>query len=167
MQGALQRGLLGPKRFGNAFDASHRSLKSMLNNTLNTNEVKNAAATEVEFSRLSSSARETEFAQIAETPALPHRLKIKHQESGSGIALRRRSMFRFDKSVAGQVDTTRNAVISAYVVLDAPVGNLTAATEMANVLAEVMSFLATTGAGTTVLFDGTGNGAKTLLEGGL
>lgn len=139
----------------------------MLSNTLNTNEVKNAAGVEVEFSRLSSSARETEFSQIAETPSLPHRLKIKHQESGSGTALRRRSMFRFDKVVTGQVDTTKPAVISSYVVLDAPVGNLTAATEMANVLAEVMSFLASLGASTTILYDGTGNGAKSLLEGGL
>lgn len=139
----------------------------MLSNTLNTNEVKNAAGTEVEFSRLSTSARETEYSQITETPAYPHRLKVKHQETGSGVGLRRRSVVRFDKTVAGQIDTTKNATISAYLVLDAPVGNLSANTEMANVLAEVLSFSATTGAATTVLFDCTGNGANALLTGGL
>jgi hypothetical protein len=44
---------------------------------------------------------------------------------------------------------------------------MSAQTEAANVMAELMSFCATTGAATTVLFDGTGNGAATLLNGGL
>lgn len=139
----------------------------MLSNTLNTNEVKNAAGTEVEFTRLSTSERSTEFAQIAEPPATPHRLKISHQETGSGIAKRRRSVVRFDKSVASTVDATKTVVVSAYLVMDAPIGALTASTEFTNVLAEVLSFCATTGAATTVLFDGTGNGAVALLSGGL
>lgn len=139
----------------------------MLSNTLNTNEIKNAAGTEVEFQRLSTAERSTEFGQITESPSQPHRLKISHQESGSGFAARRRSVVRFDKTVASTVDSTKTCSVSAYCVLDAPVGALTANTEFTNVLAELMSFLATTGAATTVLFDCTGNGAATLVSGGL
>lgn len=139
----------------------------MLSNTLNTNEIKNAAGTEAEFQRLSSNGRDTEFGQISEPPALPHRLKIAHQETGSGIKLRRRSVIRFDKTVTSGVDSLTPITVSAYCVVDLPVGGMTAMTEGSNVLAELMSFLATTGAATTVLFDCTGNGAKTLLDGGL
>lgn len=139
----------------------------MLSNTLVTNEIRNAAGTEVEFSRISSEKRETMFAQANETPALPHRLNVKHQESGTGVSLRRRSLVRFDKSVAGQVDSTKTEKISGYIVMDIPVGNLTTMSEPQNVLAEVLSFSATTGAATTVLFDCTGNGAKCLIGGEL
>jgi len=139
----------------------------MLSNTLNTNEVKNASAVEVEFQRLVSSDRSTVFAQITEPPNQEHRLKISHQESGSGFSKRRRSVVRFDKTVASTVDTTKTCTVSAYLVLDAPIGALIASTEFGNVLAEVMSFCATTGAATTVLFDCTGNGAAALISGGL
>lgn len=139
----------------------------MLSNTLNTNEIKNAGGTEVEFSRLSVSDRQTVFAQITETPSAPHRLSIMHQEVGSGLKKRRRSVVRFDKTVISTVDSVTPITVSAYCVLDAPVGGLLASTEMANTLAELMSFIATTGSGTTVLFDGTGNGAAALLSGGL
>lgn len=139
----------------------------MLSNTLNTNEVKNSAGTEVEFSRLSTSDRSTVFAQIAETPANPHRLSIAHQESGTAMKKRRRSVCRIDKTVVSTVDNVTPVTVSAYMVLDAPVGALTANTEMGNVIAELMSFCATTGAATTVLFDCTGNGASALLNGGL
>jgi len=139
----------------------------MLSNTLNTNEVKDAAAAEIEFSRLSTSSRETEFSKIAETPAQPYRLKIKHLESGTGMTQRRRSLIRFDKTVISGVDSVTPITVSAYMVLDAPIGAMSAITEATNVVANLLSFCATTGAGTTVLFDGTGNGAKSLLEGGL
>lgn len=137
----------------------------MLNNTLNTNEVKNSAGTEVEFSRLSQMDRSTEYSVIAESPAAPHRLKISHQESGSGSRARRRSVVRFDKTFAG-VDSTP-VTCSAYTVVDIPVGNIANYDEAKNSLAELLSFLATTGAGTTVLFDCTGNGASALISGGL
>jgi hypothetical protein len=138
----------------------------VLSNTLNTNEVKNAAGTEVEFSRLSISERQTEFAQIAETPSAPHRLKVAHQESGGGINKRRRSVIRVDKTVISSVDSETPVTVSAYTVLDAPIGALTAGTEMANVLAELGSFV-WTNATNTHLYDGTGNGATVLLSGGL
>lgn len=139
----------------------------MLTNTLNTNEVKNSAGTEVEFTRLSIGARETEYAQISETPSSPHRLLIKHQESGSGMTKRRRSLVRFDKTVVSGVDSATPITVSAYVVLDIPVGAMTTAAEAANVVAELLSFCASLGASTTILYDGTGNGAQVLLNGGL
>jgi len=139
----------------------------MLSNTLNTNEVKNAAGTEVEFQRIATNERSTEFALITETPALPHRLRVQHQETGSGIKRRRRSVVRVDKTVISTVDSVTPVTASAYVVLDAPVGALAANTEMANVIAEVVSFVASLGASTTILYDGTGNGAAALLTGGL
>jgi hypothetical protein len=139
----------------------------MLSNTLNTNEIKNAAGTGVSFSRLATSDRQTEFSQISETPSAPHRLKISHLESGQGMKQRRRSVVRFDKTVISGVDSSTPITVSAYCVVDIPVGAMTAISEATNVIAELQSFLSTTGAGTTVLFDGTGNGAVALLTGGL
>jgi hypothetical protein len=139
----------------------------MLSNTLNTNEIKNSAGTEVEFQRLSTADRSTVFAQITEAPSTPHRMTISHQETGAAIKRRRRSLVRFDKTVMSTVDATLPVVISAYIVLDSPVGALVANTEPTNVVAEVMSFCASLGASTTILYDGTGNGAATLLSGGL
>lgn len=139
----------------------------MLSNTLNTNEIKNSAGTEVEFHRIATGDRSTEFAQITEAPSAPHRLRIKHLEAGQGLAKRRRSLVRFDKTVVSDVDNVTPVTVSAYIVLDAPVGALETSAELANTVAELLSFCATTGAATTVLFDGTGNGATVLLTGGL
>jgi len=139
----------------------------MLSNTLNTNEIKNSAGTEVEFSRLSTSDRKTEFAQIAETPSLPYRLSISHQEVGTGLKKRRRSLVRFDKTTISGVDTVTPITTSAYAVLDHPVGASTTSAEAAHVLANLMSFVASLGADSTILFAGTGNGAVALLQGGL
>jgi hypothetical protein len=139
----------------------------MLSNTLNTNEIKNSAGTEVEFQSLSINARSREYAQITESPALPHRLKISHLESGTGIKARRRSVVRFDKTIVSTVDLVTPITISAYAVLDLPIGGMAAITEGTNVLAELMSFMASLGASTTILYDGTGNGAAVLLTGGL
>lgn len=139
----------------------------MLSNTLNTNEIKNSSGSEVEFTRLSTTDRSTVFAQVGETPSQPHRMTLSHQETGSGMKKRRRSLLRFDKTVISGVDSATPITVSAYAVLDYPVGASTSAAEATNVLAELMSILATTGAGTTVLFDCTGNGARELLNGGL
>jgi hypothetical protein len=139
----------------------------MLSNSLNTNEIKNSGGTEIEFSRLSTSDRQTVFSQVAETPSAPHRLTIAHQETGSGMKLRRRSVVRFDKTVTSGVDSVTPITVSAYAVLDFPVGASTTAAEAANVIAELMSFLASLGASTTILYDGTGNGAAALLNGSL
>lgn len=139
----------------------------MIATTLNTNEIKNAAGTEVEFGRSSSEGRTVIYETLSVVPAMPHRLTVKHSETGSGTGLRRRSLVRFDKVIAGQVDTTAPCTVSFYAVADIPVGNMTALTEAQNVCAELMSFLATTGAATTVLFDCSGNGASALVNGTL
>ena len=139
----------------------------MLPNTLNTNEVKNAAAGEREFTRLSISDRATEFSLISEIPSQPHRLLIKHQETGVGLKLRRRSVLRFDKTSISDVDNATPVTTSAYIVLDAPVGATLTDAQAKEVLANIMSFCATTGAATNVLFDCTGNGAAALVSGGL
>jgi len=139
----------------------------MITNTLNTNEVKNAAGSEVEFTRLSIADRKTEFALINENPATPHRLSISHSESGNGVRRRRRSVVRIDKTVVSTVDSITPVKVSCYIVLDTPQGALVTGTENVNVLAEILSFCATTGAASTVLFDGTGTGAQVLLTGGL
>jgi hypothetical protein len=139
----------------------------MLTNTLNTNEIKNAAGTEVEFTRLSNSDRKTEFKQITESPALPNRLNISHVETGTGTSRRRRSLVRFDRTTAGEIDTTVEVKSSAYIVLDAPVGNLSTTAAMTAVLAQLVSFVASLGASTTILYDCTGNGADVLINGGI
>jgi hypothetical protein len=137
----------------------------MLPNILNTNEVKDAAGVEVEFNPWASVDRSKTYAAAGESYAAPHRLKISHQESGSGVRMRRRSVVRVDKTTTG-VDSSP-VTVSAYLVLDVPVGDLSANTEAKNVIAELLSFCATTGAATTVLFDCTGNGASVLISGGL
>jgi hypothetical protein len=139
----------------------------MLTNTLNTNEVKNAAGTEEEFTRLSISDRSTIFARISETPSLPHRLTINHSESGTGINRRRRSVVRVDKTIAGQIDTTVPMRCSAYTVADIPIGNMSTNALSADVVANLVSFVASLGASTTILYDGTGNGAVALISGGI
>jgi len=139
----------------------------MLTNTLNTNEVKNAAGTEEEFTRLSIEARSTIFARINETPSLPHRLTISHTESGTGVNKRRRSVVRVDKTIAGQIDTTQPMRASVYCVADLPVGNQSTTALSADVIANLVSFLASLGASTTILYDGTGNGAASLISGGI
>lgn len=138
----------------------------MLSDTLNTNEVKDSTGAEVEFERQLTNNRETVFAKVGESPALPHRISVKHVEVGTGLNRRRRSVIRVDKDVVSTVDTSVTVTSSAYIVVDAPVGALTATTEIANPLAELTSLVATL-ATSTLLYDGTGNGAKALINGTL
>lgn len=135
--------------------------------TLNTNEVKNAAGAEVEFTRLGSpnAGRSILFAQSNEQPNLEHRLAISHQETGSGADRVRRSVVRVDKTVVGASGKLRK--ISNYEVAVIPVGDIASYNDVKDVNAELLSFCATTGAASTVLFDGTGNGSVCLINGGL
>jgi len=138
----------------------------MLSLTLNTNEVKNAAGTGVNFRHLRyGEGREHIYHEVDESPALEHRLTIKHSDTGKGVLQRRRSMYRFDKSVVSTVDTSRIVTASSIHILDLPVGAMLVQTEFANVCAEGMSFLASLGASTTILYNCTGNGAAILLSG--
>lgn len=131
--------------------------------TLNTNEIKNSAGTEVEFTRKSSQGTTVEYAQITEAPNREHRFKIQHQELGTGIEERRRSNLKFRKEVTGASGTVRE--ISWSLTGDLPVGDLADYTEPKNLLAEMMSFCASLGASTTILYDCTGNGADALVNG--
>lgn len=139
----------------------------MLSDTLNTNEVKDAAGVECEFTRQLINTRETVFQRVAESWALPHRFSIRHLETGAGLKRRRRSAIRFDKTIVSTVDNVTPVTASGVTYLDLPVGALLANSEGANVLANLLSILATTGAGTTVLFNCTGTAAVPLLEGSL
>lgn len=140
---------------------------SMLASTLVTNEVKNAAGTEEEFERFSSDGRSAVYMKVNEVPAYPHRLTINHSESGTGVNRRRRSVVRIDKTVAGQIDTTVAMRGSVYIVGDFPVGNISTNALIADIIANLLSFSASLGANTTILYDGTGNGAKTLIAGSI
>jgi hypothetical protein len=138
--------------------------------TLNTNEVKNAAGTEEEFDTLFGDIgnRTKTWNRVNETQAYPHRITISHSETSPGLLTgRRRSVVRIDKTVAGQVDALQKMRGSVYIVADLPVGQMTSNALIQDLVANLLSLCATTGAGTTVLFDGTGNGAKALIGGGL
>jgi len=139
----------------------------MLSNTLVTNEVKNAAGTEEEFERSSMTDHATEYLRVGEIPSYPHRILISHQETGSGVNKRRRSMLKVKKTVAGQVDATQPMTCSVTTVADIPIGNMSSSSLPNDVMANSMSFLASLGASTTILYDCTGNGAKTLNAGTL
>lgn len=139
----------------------------MLPTNLNTNEVKNSAGTEVEFSHYQASGREKIYAQTSENPSQPHRISFRHQETGSGMKARRRSVCRVDKTILSPVDNLTPVTVSAYMVVDSPQGALTNTAEVTNVVAELLSLTATTGAATTVLFNGTGTGAVPLIDGSL
>lgn len=137
----------------------------MLSDTLNTNEVRNASGSEVEFTRLESDKRSTVFAKINEDYARPHRLSINHTEIGDGLKKRRRSNVRVDITTTSDVDNATPVTCSFYKVADIPVGAILSRTEVANALAELDSFCSTLGSG--ILLDGTGNGNAALLNGSL
>jgi len=134
---------------------------------LTTNEVKDSVGTEVEFNQLSVTGRSRAFLKVNESPGLPHRITISHQENGSGTSKRRRSVVRVDLSVTGAIDVTKVEKISFYIVGDIPIGNLTATTNVAVALANLLSFCASQGASTTILYDCSGYGAGALIAGSL
>ncbi len=137
----------------------------MLPTTLNTNEVKDSANVEIEFERKVTEGSKLVFAKIAETYNQPYRLTVSHTEVGSGVNLRRRSLARFDKTVSGVSLLPR--VVTGYIVLDIPVGDLNASTEAKNILANLTSCLATPGATSVIALDGTGTVAQALINGSL
>jgi len=134
---------------------------------LNTNEVKNAAGTEVEFLGQGPDGRTREFIQKDENPSLPHRIKVQHQETGVGLKKIRSSNLRVDKWTTSTVDNVTPVPITWSLTGRIPVGAIVSVTEVKNALAELLSLVATTGAGTTVLFDCSGNGADALVNGTL
>lgn len=134
-----------------------------LSASLNTNEVKDRTGTEVEFVRIGGDGRSTKWAQKDESPHLPHRITLSHQESGVNAARKRRSVLRIDKVEPGSAISTPRQT-SAYIVLEIPVGDITTVDLAKDCLAELTSLVATL-ATNTLLYDGTGNGAVALLNG--
>lgn len=137
----------------------------MLSNNLNTNEIKDAAGAEQEFQHLEQPGRTRKFALIGMVPSLPHLLTLSHQETGSGIKLRRRSLVRFDLTELSGVDTITPITNSAYLVTDFAVGHLASLNGPKKILANLGSFTWSLGASTTILYDGTGNGSVVCLNG--
>jgi hypothetical protein len=139
-----------------------------LASTLVTNEIKNAAGTEVEFQRLRLGDWESEFASLTEVPVYPYRMRIAHTELGSGATKRRRSNITFKAVTAGGIETLKPKTDSVSLTVDRMIGNENdSGAVIKALLANMMSFVATTGGGTTVLFDCTGTGASNLLSGGV
>lgn len=135
---------------------------------LTTNEVKDAAGTEVEFNRLSTGeGRQALFANANENPMLQHRIVVKHQEIGTGIRRHRRSAIRVEKTSIADLDSATPVTSSATIVLDAPIGAISDMDDPKLVLANLISFIASKGASTTILYDCTGYGAESLIAGTL
>lgn len=138
----------------------------MLSDTLNTNEIKDASGTEVEFEYKSGSDRSKTFQQIDGSPAQPHLITVSHSETGAALKLRRRSLARVDLTVISDVDSITPVTASAYKVVDIPLGALLTNAAAKKVLAELDSFCSTLGT-STLLYDGTGLGNHALLDGSL
>jgi hypothetical protein len=141
----------------------------MFPTNLTTNEVKDRAGTEREFmDRGDQAGRTREWGAVTEAPAYQERIKLQHREVGKqGPTLRRQSNITFRKVVVSQVDSVTPVEIRLSVTLDIPQGSLTDLNAVKDVVAWANSVLSTTGAGTTVLFDGTGYGAAALINGTL
>jgi hypothetical protein len=136
----------------------------MLNNTLTTNEIKNATGSGLAFERVATGpGKQTEFKLSAETLGNPYRMTISHSRVGSGQSERRRSVVKFTAREEDANDGQKFET-SAYIVVDEPTGRADNQTTLAGLIANILSFCATTGAASTVLFDGSGNGAKVLLN---
>lgn len=142
----------------------------MLPINLNTNEVKDPSGAEVEFIRHSLLGTTLTFRNVNEGPNTPHRLTIAHKDIGEGSKKRRRSVARVDLTFDSNADTAsfvEPATVSAYAVVDAPVGVMNDYTMAQHAIANLVSFLASKGASTTILYDGTGYGAESLINGTL
>jgi hypothetical protein len=139
----------------------------MLPQNLTTNEVKIAAGTEIEFLHLQQVGRKKEYQQSAEPYARPHRIVVQHEETGEGVNRQRRSNVNVVKNVISDVDNLTIVPIRVSMTLQVPIGRLVATTEVKNVVAEIISFVASQGATTTILYDCTGYGATSLVDGSL
>jgi hypothetical protein len=139
----------------------------MLPNLLNTNEVKDRNGTEVEFQRIDTTGRTTEYAQLAETPAYPRRINIRHREVGSGTEKRRQSQVRFSVTKPGGVDSTKAVTPFVQVTAEYPVGNSTSSNDLKDLLAHMVTFFAYDAANALKVYDGTSNGSSVILDGSL
>lgn len=130
-----------------------------------TNEVKDRTGAEVEFLHFSNEARTHIYQLKGTNPSLPGYLTIKHEEVGTGADRVRRSLVRVDLQELGVSGKARKA--SSYKVDVIPVGDVNDLDLAKDASAMLNSFCATTGAATTVLFDGSGNGDYAAINGTL
>lgn len=144
----------------------------MLPTNLNTNEVKNAAGTELEFYRrgpLPSNPMSLEFAWVSEVPGRPFRMHFAHQEQGDSRNKVRRSLHKtihwLDSSQL--IDATIPSFCMVTTVFQIPIGNLTTLTTIKDVGACHGSSLMSRGADSTILFNCTGVGMEALVNGSL
>lgn len=144
----------------------------MLPTNLNTNEVKSSSGTEVEFIRngpLITNPRSMEFAFASEVPSRPFRMSFAHTEQGDGRARMRNSVFKTSYLLPSTylVDATIASAMIIYTVARVPIGNLTAYTDVKEVCAGHGSALMSRGVDSTILFNCTGIGMESLLNGTL
>lgn len=138
----------------------------MLPSALTNNEVKDRAGVEVEFNRWNSDERKVEFAKVGEVPSLPRRLIVSHQETGEGTELVRRSAAIVNVYIVG-TKSGKIKPIQALLKLTIPQGDIDDYNTVKDALAYLLSSAATTGAGTTVLFDCSGTVADALINGSM
>lgn len=141
--------------------------KGMLPESLNTNQVKDSAGAEREFIHklYTNDGSKRIFAASNEVYNLQHRLAIAHMELATGVDKRRRSMTQVIKEILGVSGVKRKIVWTNS--LEIPVGDLDSNDEVENVMAEGMSFVASDGSSTTILYNCTGSGALCLRDGSL
>lgn len=132
---------------------------------LNTNEIKDASGTEVEFNRRGPIPNGVEFYAASELPNLPHRLSFRHELLGKGLAERRRSNQHLVLSILDDATGLIKGKIVVDVTVDIPVGMISDYDDVKKALAESMSALASDGSSTTIKFDCTGTGASALING--
>lgn len=139
----------------------------MLPQHLQTNEVKDRLGAEVEFLRTSNPVAGVVFEKSGQQPAYPVRLTFSHSFVGAGLKRVRRSLLRIDKVVVSNVDASLPVIITSYKVDIVPIGAITGLNDVTDVQAHMMSLIASKGASTTILYDGTGYGAEFALNGTL
>lgn len=138
---------------------------SALPTNLTSNEVKNAAGTEEEFLRKTTGPGNVVIFAKSGEGNLKHRLNVSNVESGTGINRRRRSLVRFDLESTSTVDNVSTVTDTAYMVVDRAVGAMTTDDSAEHVVANLLSFCASLGANTTILYDCTGYGARAAIDG--
>jgi hypothetical protein len=134
-----------------------------LGTSLTTSEVLNSAGSEVEFLNGGQDGRQQLWIQSSEAPSAPHRIRLSHQEKGSGLNRVRESLLEVSKTVDGADPLNLPVTFKAQLKLTVPVGNTDVLDEAKNVMAELgsLAFLLSG----TYKSDGTGNAAAALIGG--
>jgi len=137
----------------------------MLPANLNTNEVKDAAGTEVEFTHQSEQGRKRVFQKIGELYAYPQHIIIQHDEKGVGVKKVRRSNLSIQITELSGVDSLTPITPFISLTLSLPVGLMATNATAARLCAYMGSFGWLTGADSTLKYDGSGTGIAALLAG--